>query len=552
MSAAILLWRAYSSSWRSSKMVKALFQKQMLEIFDVMFRHGRNQKQRTYVGTAVSVAALVFVLYILGRLLYNIADLTCELFVPTEYGWCYFAVVGILATVLGVLSSVFTVHSTVYQAKDNELLLSMPIPSGLILGMRLFSSYVICLVFETVSILPFYLVYWKTYHPGAIPILLDLLTLIVFPVLALVISCVLGWFLALLNTRLPKRIRNIINFAVSFLFVVYFLNICIRASSYMQMLQNGASKGNIGMQIVTYPFVCMGKAALGSIGSFLILVLILVFLASVVYLLLGKSFRSLSSVKNQGRTRAYHEKTLKASSLNAALLKKEFRRYLSNSSYFMNSSIGSILLLLSFVLMLWNYDQLQNRIVQIQMISGSIPAVVGIIAMCIMIGINTVSSSSISVEGKNLWLMRSLPVSEGSLINSKILLHLIITVIPQLMCSVVLAIMVDGNPKHSVLVLLVPFLFVLFTSELGMMLNILFPKLDWVSESNAVRRNTSTRLAVLISWASVLVATVVFRRLPENMDLILYLYLVSGLLLLLTIGLYVWIHRKGESMITAL
>ena len=130
-------------------MVKALFRKQMLEIFDVMFRHGRNQKQRTYVGTAVSVAALVFVLYILGRLLYNIADLTCELFVPTEYGWCYFAVVGILATVLGVLSSVFTVHSTVYQAKDNELLLSMPIPSGLILGMRLFSSYVICFVFDT-------------------------------------------------------------------------------------------------------------------------------------------------------------------------------------------------------------------------------------------------------------------------------------------------------------------------------------------------------------------------------------------------------------------
>ena len=192
-------------------MVKALFRKQMLEVFDVMFRHGRNQKQRTYIGTVISVAALVFVLYILGRLLYNIADVTCDLFVPTEYGWCYFAVVGILATVLGVLSSVFTVHSTVYQAKDNELLLSMPIPAGLILGMRLFSSYVICFVFEAVSILPFYLVYWKNIHPGALPILLDLLTLIVFPLLALVISCALGWVLALLNAKLPKRIRNIIN-----------------------------------------------------------------------------------------------------------------------------------------------------------------------------------------------------------------------------------------------------------------------------------------------------------------------------------------------------
>ena len=507
-------------------MVKALFRKQMLEVFDVMFRHGRNQRQRTYIGTVISVVALVFVLYILGRLLYNIADVTCELFVPTEYGWCYFAVVGILATVLGVLSSVFTVHSTVYQAKDNELLLSMPIPSGMILGMRLFSSYVICFVFEAVSILPFYLVYWKNIHPGALPILLDLLTLIVFPLLALVISCAV--------------------------FVVYFLNICIQASSYMQILQNGAAKGNPGMLIVTYPFACMGKAALGSVGSFGILVLILVVLSAVVYLLLGKSFRSLSGAKNQGRSRAYQEKPLRASSLNAALLKKEFRRYLSNSSYFMNSSIGSILLLLSFVLMLWNYDKLQNGIAQLQMFDDTIPFVIGIIVICIMIGINTISASSISVEGKNLWLMRSLPVSEGAFINSKILLHLIITVIPQLMCSVVLAVLVRRVSVQSILVLVVPLLFAVFTAELGMMLNIMFPKLDWVSESNAVRRNTSTRLAVLISWASVLVASVIYRRLPESTDIIVYLYIISGVLLVLIFSIYIWIHRKGESMISVL
>lgn len=533
-------------------MVKALFRKQMLEVFDVMFRHGRNQRQRTYIGTVISVAALVFVLYILGRLLYNIADVTCELFVPTEYGWCYFAVVGILATVLGVLSSVFTVHSTVYQAKDNELLLSMPIPSGMILGMRLFSSYVICFVFEAVSILPFYLVYWKTYHPGALPILLDLLTLIIFPVLALVISCALGWVLALLNSRLPKRIRNIINFIVSFVFVVYFLNICIQASSYMQVLQNGAAKGSIGMQIATYPFVCMGKAALGSIAPFGILLVILFVLAVLVYLLLGKSFRSLSSMKNQGRTRTYQEKSLRASSLNSALLKKEFRRYMSNSSYFMSSSIGSILLLLTFVLMIWNYDKLQSSIHQLQVFDNEIPVVTGIIIACIMIGINTISASSISVEGKNLWLMRSLPVSEGALINSKILLHLILTVVPQLMCSVVLAVLVKGVAVHSVLVVLVPLLFAVFTAELGMMLNILFPKLDWVSESNAVRRNTSTRLSVLISWATVLVATIVFRHLPETTDVIHYLYVLTGLLVVMIIGLYIWIHRKGEEYIQVL
>ena len=120
------------------------------------------------------------------------------------------------------------------------------------------------------------------------------------------------------------------------------------------------------------------------------------------------------------------------------------------------------------------------------------------------------------------------------------------------MCSVVLAVLVRRVSVQSILVLVVPLLFAVFTSELGMMLNIMFPKLDWVSESNAVRRNTSTRLAVLISWASVLVASVIYRRLPESTDIIVYLYIISGVLLVLIFSIYIWIHRKGESMISVL
>lgn len=533
-------------------MIRALFHKQMLEIFDVMFRHGRGQRERSYFGTIASVAVLVFVLYILGRFLYNVADLTCELFVSDETGWSYFAVVGILATVLGVLSSVFTVHSTVYQAKDNELLLSMPIRPGMILLMRLFSSYVICFVFEAVAIVPFYLVYWKTFHPGIGPVVLDALTLLVFPLLALVISCALGWVLALIGSKLPRRIRNLINFIISFVFVIYFLNLSIEASSYMQLLQNNSAQGKVLMQILTYPFVCMGKSALGSLGSFLLLVLILGVLSAIVYLLLGLSFRNLSTARNQGRVKEYREKELRSSSLKIALLRKEFRRFFSNSSYFMNSSIGTILLLVSFVLMICNYRKLGNGISQLLMFSDTAPLVIGIIVICIMIGINTISASSISMEGKNLWLMKSLPVSESDLINSKLMLHLIITVIPQLLCSVTLATMIGHETKYRILVILIPLLFALFSAELGMILNLLYPKLDWVSESNAVRRTTSTRLSVLISWALVLFCTFIYRRLPDGTDMTVFLAAICAILVLLVAAFYWWIHRKGKNLILAL
>ncbi len=52
---------------------------------------------------------------------------------PLGYGWLYYALMGLLALAFGVFGSVFSTYAGLYQAKDNELLLSMPIPPRRIL-----------------------------------------------------------------------------------------------------------------------------------------------------------------------------------------------------------------------------------------------------------------------------------------------------------------------------------------------------------------------------------------------------------------------------------
>ena len=66
------------------------------------------------------------------------------------------ALVGVL---MGVFGSVFNTFSGLYQAKDNDLLLSLPIPVRAILASRLLGVYLMGLTFSGVILLPLSLIH---------------------------------------------------------------------------------------------------------------------------------------------------------------------------------------------------------------------------------------------------------------------------------------------------------------------------------------------------------------------------------------------------------
>jgi ABC-2 type transport system permease protein len=51
-----------------------------------------------------------------------------KLFGGTELEWFYFALAGIISFALSFVGSVFATQTQIYDARDNELLLSMPVP----------------------------------------------------------------------------------------------------------------------------------------------------------------------------------------------------------------------------------------------------------------------------------------------------------------------------------------------------------------------------------------------------------------------------------------
>ena len=97
------------------------------------------------------------------------------------------------------------------------------------------------------------------------------------------------------------------------------------------------------------------------------------------------------------------------------------------------------------------------------------------------------------------------PVSAGAalaVLRAKVRLHLAVTVLPSLACSAVLAVLLRTGIAKTLLLLVTPVVCAYLLALLGLALNLLMPRLDWISEAQAVKRSGSAFTAIFGAWGS--------------------------------------------------
>ena len=143
-------------------MLKLLLKKQLFEIFRSYFYDAKKNKARSRLATALYIG--LFVLLMAGILGGIFTLLEVKLCGPPAagLGWLYFALTGGIAVLLGVFGSIFNTYAGLYLPKDNDLLLSMPVPVSSLVAARLSGVYLMGLMYSAVVILPAVVVYWAT------------------------------------------------------------------------------------------------------------------------------------------------------------------------------------------------------------------------------------------------------------------------------------------------------------------------------------------------------------------------------------------------------
>lgn len=89
-----------------------------------------------------------------------------------------------------------------------------------------------------------------------------------------------------------------------------------------------------------------------------------------------------------------------------------------------------------------------NDIISIGKIAGYEGVISLLIAasICMMITMNDISAPSVSLEGKNLWIVQVLPVTGWQILKAKLNMHIILNIIP----TIILTICVECIFKPSV------------------------------------------------------------------------------------------------------
>ena len=474
-------------------MLKALLKKQFYEmtgVFAVSNKTGKRRQPAALVGLAVLA---IYVVGAIGYMFWSIADLLCEPLITSGLSWVYFALTGTFALGISCIGSVFAVKNQLYEAKDNEQLLAMPIKPWQLLLSRMLGLYAFAFALAAVVFVPTVVRYFIAVRVTVLAVAFCSLITLLLPLISLAVCTLLGWVIALITSRV--RAKNLLTTVVLILFLVGYFYAYSKFNEYLTyILAHGAAIG-AKIRVWLYPFWKMGLAATGDGLAFCVFSAIALAVFALAYGVLSATFLSVVTTKRGEARPKYTEKSQRQGSAFFALLRKETARLFKNPMLAMNCVLGSIMALILPVVLLVDKDFL--GLMDFVEILGKQKTVLLLAAAACGVGAtNLVASSSVSLEGDTIWLMKALPVSTRKVLTAKTALHIFVTGLPLCVFAGVVGGVLGLSVVEIALAIAVVVTFTLFCGALGLVVNLLFPNLHWTNEVAAAKQGVSALLAM--------------------------------------------------------
>ncbi len=525
-------------------MVKALLQKQFLA-FTAFFTQGKDGKQRSK-GAIIGYAALLLYAFLaIGGMFFMLAFAVCQPLVEAGQGWVYFAFMSVIATALGIIGGVFMAKSALYEAKDNDLLFSMPIPSWAILFTRMLGLYLFTFAFEFCVLFPAIVTYFAIAGFSFAAFVCGLIALVVLPLFAVGTCCLLGFVISWLIAKLP--FKNLFTVLLFLVFMVGYSVIYSKVNEYM-----GALLQNIGvvsgvMETWLYPFGVAGRAMAGELLSLLLFLIMFGGFFALVYAILSLTYIRIVTCKGGEYRAKYKEKETRSLSPQLALIKKEFWRLVKSPAYLLNASMGTMIMIIVAVMMAIFGDFFGVNADMVASIPGLAPAMGLIVAVvvCFMASSNTISASAVSLEGQSISIIQSMPVSEWKILLAKFYLHFLFTAFPDVVLGIAMSLILELEWFMVLGVVLSAVIASALFAAFGLMHNLKLPNLHWTNETVAVKQGFSVAIAMFGGWGITLLPLGVYFLFGAYLPPVLYLFIWLILFALATVLLLLWIKKRG-------
>lgn len=487
-------------------MLKTLMKLRLRGLKDAMFnrRHG---KQAT--GKGMIVLLVLLAVYCVAAFLGMFGLVFASIRAPFSalgMGWVYYAMAGILVTMLCFVGSVFFTQSIIFEAKDNEMLLSMPISPAMILGSRMAVLLLINYAYATVILLPCGVVIGSLEGVTLAGAVRFVLASLLVPLLPSALSCAAGWLIAMATSRM--RNKNLITILLSLLLMGAYFAFCFNAQNYIAyLMQNGAAIGT-AIQRTLPPFYAMGLALEnGDALQLLHLAAWCILPFALVYALLSRSYIGIVTSRRGARGARYRQGRMRAGGVRQAVMRKELHHVLDSANYLLNGCVGAILSLALAAVTLIKGDSLLSTITLsyapgVDMTGYMMPAACAL--ECFMLSMCLISAPSVSLEGKNLWLVQSIPVCAGDILMGKAYAHMAICLPASVISSLLYMAALPMGILEAIALLMLPAALVCLMALLGVAINLRFPRFDYINDTAVIKSSMSTLFSMLSGMGLVL------------------------------------------------
>lgn len=469
-----------------------------MNIFKVKINKTTNIKKNTSNKLVIALLSLM-----LFGVAFSYANMFAEPLKQVNMTYVMLELFAISVSVFALLECIYKSQGILFEAKDNDLLFSMPIKKKTIISARLIKLLVFEYIFDFLFFIPAIIVYAKLEQPSWTYWLTSLVMLIVLPVLPTVIGSAMGYLIKIFSNKFKKRkIIQTITTLFSTLIVMYF---AFNLQNILLNLANNANNIDKILSKIYYPI----KLYISLINAFnikelAILILINVAISIAFVAIFSISYFKVISKSSEISKNAKYKLNTKTNSQFKSLVIKDFKRFLASPIYIVNSGFGLIILFIISVCVCINFEGVvklvcsnflqQNISIDFQNIIKLIP--MGFLAIiAFVIPLSMISSASISIEGKSLEFTKTLPVSGKKILLAKVLMSDLIIIIPTIICAIMLAIRFNFDIMNTLQIIIVCIVLANFTSILGLVINLIFPKMDAKNDTEVVKQSASTLVA---------------------------------------------------------
>lgn len=430
-------------------------------------------------------------------------------------------------------------NGVLFSGRDMNILFALPVKNRTIIYSKFIVMYLINLFIVALFMIPGGIIWLMNSEYNLFVWLIYFISIFIVPLIPMCFASIVGIMIVYAASFFKNK--NIFGFIFSFAalgLIGYLMIFLPRATSDIFSLSVLIANQITRIYPLSNFFMHdMESALISNINLFLLLSVIVFYLFTE---LIAKNYLFFHGIVNAPSRYVSHRKFERKHSVFSALYRKELGRFLSSYMAVLNAGMGIILLSIASIFFLFSSLEFFNTILGIGIVNDVLADYSPLI-ISMMIIMSCPAASSISLEGKNVWILQSSPISVRTILNAKIAVNLSLHAIGYIMALIALIIKLNLSPIQLVTLMVVPICYSLFISVIGVSINKKHPNYTWENEMMVVKQSLPVLLSMIIGTVSVLIPF--FLTFNFGLPVITTLWIVAIALIGVTLIVYLRITK---------